>query len=116
MTDCFKLLKKAGIKTLLVEGGAKIIQSVLECQLLNQVVVTIRPSFLGGYRSLTHELEYPLHLEDTAAASVGGDIIIFGKVGRDSEEISIIDSSSCFSKKEGEECVNPVRTPIDFIG
>jgi hypothetical protein len=82
---------------------------------LNQVVVTMRPSFLGGYRSLTHELEYPLHLEDTAAASVGGDIVIFGKVGRGTKDNSNIDSASCFLKNEGEVCVDQVRTPIDFI-
>eukprot|EP00596_Hydrurales_sp_CCMP1899_P006289 CAMPEP_0119046182 /NCGR_PEP_ID=MMETSP1177-20130426/44921_1 /TAXON_ID=2985 /ORGANISM="Ochromonas sp, Strain CCMP1899" /LENGTH=68 /DNA_ID=CAMNT_0007018963 /DNA_START=812 /DNA_END=1014 /DNA_ORIENTATION=- len=66
----------------------------------------MRPSFLGGYRSLTHELEYPLHLEDTAAASVGGDIVIFGKVGRGTRENSGIDTTSCFSKIDGEVCVD----------
>jgi hypothetical protein len=75
----------------------------------------MRPSFLGGYRSLTHELEYPLHLEDTAAASVGGDIVIFGKVGRGTRENSGIDASSCFVKNGGEVCVDQARTPIDFI-
>ena len=63
-----------------MEGGANIIQSVLEYQLADQVVVTIRPCFLGGYRSLTHELSQPFNLENTAAASVGGDIVIFGKL------------------------------------
>ena len=80
LVDCFKALKKSGINSLLVEGGANIIQSVLEYQLADQVVVTIRPCFLGGYRSLTHELSQPFNLENTAAASVGGDIVIFGKL------------------------------------
>lgn len=53
---------------------------MLEYQLADQVVVTIRPCFLGGYRSLTHELSRPFNLESTAAASVGGDIVIFGKL------------------------------------
>jgi riboflavin biosynthesis pyrimidine reductase len=78
--DCFKSLKRAGINSLLVEGGANIIQSVLESNLANQVVVTVRPCFLGGYRSLTHELQQPLDLLQTAAASVGGDIVIFGRL------------------------------------
>lgn len=80
LVDCFKSLKIAGINSLLVEGGANIIQSVLESHLANQVVVTVRPCFLGGYRSLTHELQQPLDLQQTAAASVGGDIVIFGRL------------------------------------
>jgi riboflavin biosynthesis pyrimidine reductase len=80
LVDCFKSLKRAGINSLLVEGGANIIQSVLESNLANQVVVTVRPCFLGGYRSLTHELQQPLDLLHTAAASVGGDIVIFGRL------------------------------------
>ena len=74
------LKEKTGLQSLLVEGGAGIIQSVLESQLVDQVVVTIRPSFLGGYRSLTRELSHPVHLEHTYAASIGGDIVLYSKV------------------------------------
>lgn len=48
LTDCFKSLKSRGINSVLVEGGAHIIQSILESDLADQVVVTVRPCFLGG--------------------------------------------------------------------
>jgi dihydrofolate reductase len=111
--DCFKSLKRAGINSLLVEGGANIIQSVLESNLANQVVVTVRPCFLGGYRSLTHELQQPLDLLQTAAASVGGDIVIFGRLHQhegcneeDADTCSIEDhETEVSSKKEPRHVV-----------
>jgi riboflavin biosynthesis pyrimidine reductase len=108
LVDCFKSLKSAGINSLLVEGGANIIQSVLEFQLADQVVVTVRPCFLGGYRSLTHELPQPLNLENTAAASVGGDIVVFGKLQkRDSH----VDMSVCNTG----DAVCPENTPRSLV-
>ena len=70
----------------MVEGGARIIQSVLEKELVDQVVVTIRPCYLGGYRAMSHELIQPVSLVETAAASVGGDIIIYGKVQKQQQQ------------------------------
>jgi GTP cyclohydrolase II len=81
LKDCFATLKRdLGVASILVEGGAGIIQSVLEANLVDQLVVTIRPSFLGGYRSLTRELPHPVHLVDTHVASVGGDIVLYSRV------------------------------------
>ena len=114
--DCFKALKRAGINSLLVEGGANIIQSVLEFQLANQVVVTIRPCFLGGYRSLTHELPKPLNLEKIAAASVGGDIVIFGKLSKIDSHVDIeMSSSSCAVSPTTGETVCPEENPRSLV-
>ena len=114
--DCFKSLKRAGINSLLVEGGANIIQSVLESHLANQVVVTVRPCFLGGYRSLTHELQQPLDLLQTAAASVGGDIVIFGRLQQ--HDGCDQDSSDTCSIEEHEIEVNSKKEPrhvVEFL-
>lgn len=101
LEDCFRSLKLAGVNSLLVEGGANIIQSVLESHLASQVVVTIRPCFLGGYRSLTHELPQPLNLLKTAAASVGGDVVIYGRLQKG--EIRSLEDSPMRSGSVSEE-------------
>ena len=114
--DCFKSLKRVGINSLLVEGGANIIQSVLESNLADQVVVTVRPCFLGGYRSLTHELQKPLDLLQTAAASVGGDIVIFGRLQKhDSSDPG--DSDTCSLDEHEKEVCNEKkpRQIVEFL-
>lgn len=67
--DCLLQLKlQYGIDSLLVEGGASILQSFLETRsLITQVVVTIKPWYLGGYRVMTRQLSggLPLRLRGT---------------------------------------------------
>ncbi|HTX73726.1 MAG TPA: dihydrofolate reductase family protein, partial [Rectinemataceae bacterium] len=38
-----------GVSTLMVEGGAAVIASFLRSRLVDRLVVTIAPCFLGGY-------------------------------------------------------------------
>lgn len=79
--DCLRLLKEEhGLNSILVEGGAGIIQTVLELGLVNQFVVTLRPCFFGGYRSLTRQLSFPTSLEEISVASIGGDLVLHGIV------------------------------------
>ena len=80
LTDCLRRLRAAplGLGSVLVEGGAGIIQSVLEAGLASQVVITLRPCFFGGYRSMTGQLPSPAGLEAVSAASVGGDVVLHG--------------------------------------
>jgi hypothetical protein len=59
------------------------LQSALEQQLVDQCVLALWPVFLGGYRCLTRELAPPLGpiaLTHSHAASVDGDIILYGRV------------------------------------
>jgi len=90
-----------GINSLLVEGGAGVIKSFLElfssgssdnnrsdvddissacgngCHC--QVVVTLRPCYLGGYRSIPSELSAgPATLYNCTVASIGQDIVLHG--------------------------------------
>jgi len=67
------------MKSVLIEGGANIIQSVLHQELAQQLVLYIRPCFFGGYRSMTQQLLHPQGLADINIASVDGDIVMYGK-------------------------------------
>jgi hypothetical protein len=62
----------------LVEGGAGVIQSFLAGGLAHQAVVTLRPCFLGGYRSMISQLQEPVSLHQVSVASVGGDVVMHG--------------------------------------
>ena len=103
------------MNSLLVEGGANIIQSVLESHLASQVVVTIRPCFLGGYRSLTHELPQPLNLLKAAAASVGGDVVIYGRLQK--FDVSTLEVSlTCPADGEPIVCAEgDIRPSVEFL-
>jgi GTP cyclohydrolase II len=79
LKECFVHCKeKMNIRSLLVEGGAGIIQSVLEENLIHQVIVTVKPSYFGGYRSMTRELENPFQLHEIQVENIAGDIVIQG--------------------------------------
>ena len=67
------------MKSILIEGGAGIIQSILEQELAQQLVLYIRPCFFGGYRSMNQQLLHPIGLSDINIASVDGDVVMYGK-------------------------------------
>jgi GTP cyclohydrolase II len=50
------ILANLGINNIMVEGGARVITSFLSLQLVDWIVITIAPTFLGGL----HALENPL--------------------------------------------------------
>lgn len=104
ISEAFVSLKRIGINSVLVEGGATIIQSLLSSGLCNQVIVTIRPSFLGGYRSLTNQLDKIVELGNIHMAVVGGDIILLGNI--------------LSSRYSANSCIDNgpfVRSNIEFI-
>jgi riboflavin biosynthesis pyrimidine reductase len=79
LKECFVHCKrKLNIDSILVEGGAGIIQSVLEENLVHQFIVTVKPSYFGGYRSMTRELENPFHLHEVQVENIAGDVVIHG--------------------------------------
>ena len=41
-----------GIKTLMVEGGAKVISSFLKAQLADAITLTVAPMLVGGYKAV----------------------------------------------------------------
>ena len=74
------LRSRYNIQSVLVEGGAGIIQSVLERRLVHQIVLTMRPCYLGGFRCLTDPLPNVANLQAVRVASIGGDIVIYGQM------------------------------------
>lgn len=84
--DLLETLRKRGIRSLMVEGGAKIITSVLAAALVDQLVLTIAPQFLGGVRSV-ESLDgrgrgFRQELEESSCYRIGGDLIVHGEFPR----------------------------------
>lgn len=101
LRDCLmKLKSQQGMKSVLVEGGANIIQNVLECKLASQVVMTIKTSFLGGYRSLTGQLPSLLDLHETRIESIDGDVILHGRLEKDEDKVKAVDAKGILSEWE----------------
>jgi 2,5-diamino-6-(ribosylamino)-4(3H)-pyrimidinone 5'-phosphate reductase len=79
----FKVLKENGIKTLMVEGGAKIIQSCLTSKLCDQLIITVAPLFIGadGVSETGNDgtLEFP-SLANVKYEKMGNDVVMAGEI------------------------------------
>lgn len=71
-------LAEQGIARLMVEGGAQVITSFLQRNLVDVACVTLAPLFLGGLPLLTSPLPQPLRLEEVHVERCGGDLVLFG--------------------------------------
>jgi 3,4-dihydroxy 2-butanone 4-phosphate synthase/GTP cyclohydrolase II len=90
LADLFEMLRRRDMRSVFVEGGAKIITSILAADLADQVVLTIAPHFLGGVRSVE-----PLFgrgpnrrpgLTDIACEKIGDDLVVQGELLRSANE------------------------------
>lgn len=124
LRECLETLKtRFGIKRVLVEGGAGILQTVLETELVDQVVVTIRPSFFGGYRSMVRQLRHPRSMDNLSAASVAGDIVLYGRFSLEGKRQVLVDDSVLEEYKQEEVTAINVghgqepfaRHPVNFL-
>ena len=83
ISECLHLCRTSfGMNSVLIEGGAGIIQAVVRERLAHQFIVTVRPSFFGGYRSMTAQLDYPHLLENLSIEMVEKDVVIRGTSSR----------------------------------
>lgn len=82
--EALRELKRRGIHSLMVEGGANVITSFLKQKLADLLVLTVAPRLVGGYKAVG-DLEYA----DTASLpniypiftdTLGADLIMWGKV------------------------------------
>lgn len=72
-------LGKRGVSHVLVEGGARILTSFLESKLVDYVVVTLSPRFVGGVRPLdSRELSSYPGLVSWRSERVGEDLVVAG--------------------------------------
>ena len=75
-------LFESGIKTLMVEGGAQVITAFLRENLVDQVIITIAPVFVGGLRAVETILSSNDHfprLDSVKIEPYGLDWVITGK-------------------------------------
>ena len=89
LTNLFFWLRQQQVKTLMIEGGSKVICSVLSDCLGDQLVLTIAPKFFGrsGVRA-TEILNcvYPISkpcLTNVAVEQLGDDFVVWGTLALD---------------------------------
>lgn len=76
-------LATQNIRTLMVEGGATIITSFLRARLVDRVIVTLAPLYVGGVRSvnaLISDTEIFPRLRHTTMQQIGEDWILSGEI------------------------------------
>jgi riboflavin-specific deaminase-like protein len=82
-------LRARGIRSVMIEGGAKIITSVLADELADQLVLTISPRFLGGVRSVEPlcgrgRSDRP-ELANVFCEAIGNDLVVQGELLRSAD-------------------------------
>lgn len=74
-------LAKRGVSHLLVEGGARILTSFLQARLVDYVVITVSPQFIGGVPALCrNELSPFPRLRSWRTERMGEDLIVAGEL------------------------------------
>ena len=106
MVDLHMLLRhlyELGIRSLMVEGGARVITDFLACQLVDQMIITIAPRFVGGSLAVKPSLPQTPgggRLTNVQYESFGGDLVVYADVEkptstcRAEQSSSIVTSSS----------------------
>jgi 2,5-diamino-6-(ribosylamino)-4(3H)-pyrimidinone 5'-phosphate reductase len=81
-TRILTILFSVGVKSVMIEGGASVLNDVLSQSIADVIIITIAPVFLGkdGVGILPALTEEWLH--DVKSISVGKDIVIAGRVKR----------------------------------
>jgi 3,4-dihydroxy 2-butanone 4-phosphate synthase/GTP cyclohydrolase II len=79
-------LGNCGLRSVMVEGGARVITAFLESMLVDQVIITISPRYLGGLhvveRGHNRELDSKIPLPRLAqwdSLRLGDDLVIWGQ-------------------------------------
>ena len=80
------LLRAAGVRSLLVEGGAAVITSFLRSRAVDRLVVGISPTIVGAGKEAVGDLQVArvaegLHLQRRSVHSLGSDLVLAGDVG-----------------------------------
>ena len=74
-------LATAGVASLMVEGGARVISSLLGARAFDAAVITIGMRFLGGLSSLEGTLPEEVPLEKVCWSVAGEDLVVAGRRG-----------------------------------
>jgi len=78
-------LAALGLRSVMVEGGAQVIRSILAARLVDYCIVTIAPTLLGGVKAIEQPCraldETPLSILDCRYEAVGSDLVAHGPLG-----------------------------------
>ncbi len=84
LDSALQLLLERGIKSLMVEGGAMVISAFLRARLVDALVMTVAPVFLGGYKAIndlvTTTSNEQLHIDPLFTERLGNDLIVWGDI------------------------------------
>lgn len=89
LSAVLKFLYESGIKSIMVEGGARVITSFLRQRLVDHAVITIAAYFVGGLNVLDNEKRSQVERQQISrfpgivkpqAGTFGQDILIWGEV------------------------------------
>ena len=84
LKPAMKLLREKGIRSLMVEGGAKVITEFLKAGLADAIILTIAPRLIGGYQAvgdleLNHFHESPC-ISSMYVEKLETDLIVWGEL------------------------------------
>lgn len=84
LQNALTLLYEKGIRQLMVEGGASVITAFIKAQLVDAVVITLVPKFVGGYKAvgdleINSRIELP-GIQPFNNERLGDDLIIWGEL------------------------------------
>lgn len=77
------LLPGLNLHTVMVEGGAEVINEFLDKQLIDYCVITITPKIIGGLKAVEHLCRPIVQIHDCQYHKLGSDLILFGSINRD---------------------------------
>lgn len=84
LDTALELLFQRGIRSVMVEGGAKVISAFLRAHLVDAVVLTVAPLLLGGYKAInnlgTTTLDELPCIDPLYTQRLGNDLIVWGDI------------------------------------
>jgi riboflavin biosynthesis pyrimidine reductase len=88
LAQALRVLRGRGIRTLLVEGGSRLLTSLLAADVVDRVIVGIAPTILGAGTDAVGDLGVSrvaegVRLANRAVYLAGEDLILAGDIDRD---------------------------------
>jgi diaminohydroxyphosphoribosylaminopyrimidine deaminase/5-amino-6-(5-phosphoribosylamino)uracil reductase len=91
LTALFKKLARLGIASVLIEGGAELHASALECGLVDKIMVFYAPKIIGGTKAIpmvagrgAETIREALFVSDLTMKRIGDDFLLQGYIRRPS--------------------------------
>jgi GTP cyclohydrolase II len=82
LSHLLPVLTRHGIHSVMVEGGARVIGAFLNQKLVDRVMLTIVPFFVGGLKAIETPMSESLELRNLSTLSAGRDVVILGETDR----------------------------------